>query len=79
MNERQYWNDYMRAYEEGLEATSTKWAPWYVIPADNKAVARVLVSNILTRAMEELKLQFPTVTTEEKLALEEAHKRLVSE
>jgi polyphosphate kinase 2 (PPK2 family) len=51
LNERQYWNDYMRAYEEALEATSTKWAPWYVIPADNKAVARVLVSNILTRAM----------------------------
>lgn len=79
LNERQYWNDYMRAYEEGLEATSTKWAPWYVIPADNKAVARVLVSNILTRAMEELKLEFPSVTKEEKLALEEAHKRLLSE
>jgi precorrin-2 methylase len=69
----------MRAYEEALEATSTKWAPWYVIPADNKAVARVLVSNILTRAMEELNLEFPVVSKEEKLALEEAHKRLVSE
>lgn len=79
LNERQYWNDYMRAYEEALEATSTKWAPWYVIPADNKAVARVLVSNILTRAIEELNLEFPVVTKEEKLALEEAHKRLVSE
>jgi len=79
LNERQYWNDYMRAYEEALEATSTKWAPWYVIPADNKAVARVLVSNILTRAMEELNLEFPVVSKEEKLALEEAHKRLVSE
>lgn len=79
LSERQFWNDYMRAYEEALAGTSTKWAPWYVIPADNKAIARVLVSNILTKAMDDLKLKFPAVTTEEKLALEEAHKRLTSE
>ncbi|MBL8238204.1 MAG: polyphosphate kinase 2 family protein [Bryobacterales bacterium] len=79
LNERQYWSDYMRAYEEALAATSTKWAPWYVIPADNKAMARVLVSNILARAIDDLKLKFPVVTGEEKLALEEAHKRLQAE
>ena len=50
-----------------------------MIPADNKAVARVLVSNILTQAMEELKLHYPVVSKEEKLALEEAHKRLLAE
>jgi PPK2 family polyphosphate:nucleotide phosphotransferase len=79
LNERHFWTDYMRCYEDALQATSTKWAPWYVIPADNKAVARVLVSNILTRAIDELKLQFPSVTKEEKLALDEAHRRLVEE
>ena len=79
LNERHYWDDYMRCYEDALRATSTKWAPWYVIPADNKAVARVLVSNILTRAIDELNLEFPSVTKEEKLALDAAHKRLVEE
>ncbi|HEU0119775.1 MAG TPA: polyphosphate kinase 2 family protein [Bryobacteraceae bacterium] len=79
LNERQYWNDYMRAYEEALEATSTKWAPWYVIPADNKAVARAMVSNILANAIDELKLSYPSVGEEEKIALTEAHKRLMSE
>lgn len=79
VNERQFWNDYMRVYEECLTATSTKFAPWYVIPADNKSVARVLVSNILASAIDDLNLQFPRVTGEEKVALEEAHKRLESE
>jgi len=79
LNERQYWDDYMRAYEDALSATSTKWAPWYVIPSDHKAVARVMVSTILTRAIEELKLNYPTVSKEERLALDEAHKRLLAE
>jgi PPK2 family polyphosphate:nucleotide phosphotransferase len=79
LNERQYWNDYMRAYEEALNATSTKWAPWYVIPADNKAIARALVSNVMTQAINRLDLRFPVVSQEEKLALEEARTRLMNE
>ena len=79
LNERQFWGDYMRSYEEALTATSTKWAPWYVIPADNKALARVLVSNILTKAIEDLKLAYPAVSKEEKAGLAEAQKRLQSE
>ena len=79
LNERQFWGDYMRSYEEALTATSTKWAPWYVIPADNKALARVLVSNILTKAIEDLKLAYPAVSKEEKAGLAEAQKRLRSE
>ncbi len=79
LNERQYWNDYMRAYEDALNATSTKWAPWYVIPADNKAIARALVSNVMTQAINRLNLQFPVVSQEEKLALEEARTRLMNE
>lgn len=79
LNERQYWDDYMRSYEEALRATSTKWAPWYVLPADNKAVARVLASNILTKAIDDLNLKFPIADKEEELALEEARKRLQAE
>jgi PPK2 family polyphosphate:nucleotide phosphotransferase len=79
VNERQHWGDYMRSFEQALTATSTKWAPWYVIPADNKAVARVLVSNILTRSMASLKLEFPSVSKEEKLAFAEALTRLKAE
>ncbi|MSV32726.1 MAG: polyphosphate kinase 2 family protein [Bryobacterales bacterium] len=79
LKEREFWGDYMRSYEEALTATSTKWAPWYVIPADNKALARVLVSNILTKAIEDLKLGYPSVSKEEKAGLAEAHKRLRAE
>ena len=79
LNERQYWDNYMGAYEDALRATSTKWAPWYVIPSNNKAVSRVLVSNILTKAIDDLKLRFPASTKEEKLALGEARKRLEAE
>ena len=79
LKEREFWGDYMRSYEEALTATSTKWAPWYVIPADNKALARVLVSNILTKAIEDLKLAYPSVSKEEKAGLAEAQKRLRAE
>ena len=79
LNERNFWDDYLRAYEDALSATSTKWAPWYVIPSDNKAVARILVSNILTKAISDLGVNFPVVSKEERLALAEARKRLESE
>ena len=79
LNERQYWDDYQRAYEAALNATSTKWAPWYVIPADDKSTARMLASSILTRAIDGLDLEYPKVSREEKLALDESHKRLLAE
>lgn len=79
LNERQYWNDYMRAYEDALKATSTKWAPWYVIPSDNKSVARALVASILTNTIDKLDLEYPKLSKEQKLALGEAHKRLTAE
>jgi PPK2 family polyphosphate:nucleotide phosphotransferase len=79
LNERASWDDYMRAYEEALSATSTKWAPWYVIPADHKAIARVLVSSILTKAIDDLNLKFPTMSKEANVAMDAAHKRLLAE
>ena len=77
--ERARWDDYMRAYEATLSATSTEWAPWYVIPADHKWMARALVAGILTSTIEGLDLHFPEPSSEEKSALEEARRQLEAE
>ena len=60
IEERKYWKQYMKAYEKCLSATSTKHAPWYVVPADDKLNARLIVSRILLDTVERLKLEFPT-------------------
>jgi len=79
VKEREYWDDYMDAYEECLAATSTKHAPWYVIPADNKWVARPLVAVILSETIKGLDLKWPTVTPEQKKAIAAAKKQLEAE
>ena len=70
--ERAFWKDYMEAFEEALSATSTEWAPWYIIPADHKWVARAVVADILTSTISSLHLSYPEVTPEKRKALEEA-------
>jgi PPK2 family polyphosphate:nucleotide phosphotransferase len=77
--ERGYWDDYMKAYEDALSATSTEWAPWYVIPADHKWVARTVVADVITTTIQELDLEYPEVTPEQKKLLEEARKKLAAE
>src|SRR3954447_10383790 len=62
MAERGYWDDYMTAYEDALSATSTEWAPWYVIPADHKWVTRTAVAAIVATTIRELDLKYPEVT-----------------
>jgi PPK2 family polyphosphate:nucleotide phosphotransferase len=79
LKERQSWDDYMDAYQEALSATSKKWAPWYVIPADHKWVARVLVAEVLHLSMRSLGLRYPEVDEAKKKLLEDAHQRLESE
>lgn len=74
--ERAYWDDYMAAYEECLTETSTKWAPWHIIPADHKWVSRAIVAKIVVNAIEELKLQFPRVTEEQLEQIAVARQRL---
>lgn len=66
MRERRFWDEYMSAYEEAISATNTKWAPWYVIPADHKWVARTAVATIVTSAIQSLDLTVPGVGEEEK-------------
>jgi PPK2 family polyphosphate:nucleotide phosphotransferase len=62
VEERRYWDDYMRAYEAALSATSTKASPWHVIPADDKKNARLLISRIVNDALEALDLAFPQLS-----------------
>jgi PPK2 family polyphosphate:nucleotide phosphotransferase len=59
IQERGYWNDYTKAYEKCLSATSTKHAPWYVVPADDKLNTRLIVSQILLDTLADLKLKYP--------------------
>jgi PPK2 family polyphosphate:nucleotide phosphotransferase len=76
IRERGFWDDYMEAYDEMLEATSTEWAPWYVIPADNKFATRALVAFIVSDQIRALKLKFPEVTPEQMKALAAAKREL---
>ena len=59
IEERQYWKQYMKAYEKCLSATSTHHAPWYIVPADDKPNARLIVSRIVLDTLEELRLSYP--------------------
>ena len=79
MAERDYWDEYMRAFEDALSATSTKWAPWYVIPANHKWAARALVADILTTTIQSLGLKYPKVDQQQRKALVEAKAKLESE
>jgi PPK2 family polyphosphate:nucleotide phosphotransferase len=76
LTERGFWDDYMKAYEEAIGATSTKWAPWYIIPADHKWVSRALVARIVIDALESLDLRYPEVTDAQRSIIEEARKQL---
>ena len=59
IRERDYWDDYMQAYQAMLNATSRDYAPWYAIPADNKPYARLLVASLLVDRLQQLKLNYP--------------------
>jgi polyphosphate kinase 2 (PPK2 family) len=74
--EREYWKYYMKAYGECLSATSTRHCPWYVVPADDKDNARLIVSQIILDTLEGLELAYPKTTTERRRELLAIRKRL---
>jgi PPK2 family polyphosphate:nucleotide phosphotransferase len=76
IHERKYWKDYMRAYEACLNATSTHHAPWYVVPADDKENARLIVSQVVLDALGELKMAYPKTTPKRRLELQSIRKLL---
>jgi PPK2 family polyphosphate:nucleotide phosphotransferase len=77
--ERGYWKDYMKAYEELIQNTSTEDSPWYVIPADNKAYARIVVASAIIDALDSMDLKYPKVSEEKIAELSEIKKTLLAE
>ena len=76
VHERECWDDYMKTYEEMIAATSTKHAPWYVVPADNKWYTRLVVAAAIVDTLKELKVAYPAVDPEKRKQLEAARAEL---
>jgi PPK2 family polyphosphate:nucleotide phosphotransferase len=70
VRERQYWDDYMNAYEDMIRQTATRHAPWYVVPADHKWFTRLVVGSAMVEALKDLKLAYPKVDPERRKELE---------
>ena len=79
VKERGYWNQYTKAYEEMLRNTSTDYAPWYVLPADDKWFTRLCLGSIINLKLESLKMSYPAVTKEHKHKLEDIKNQLLAE
>ena len=77
--ERALWDAYMSAFEDALTATSTPWAPWYVIPADHKQLTQALVAQVIVEKIRELDLHWPAVSEADHAANVEARKKLDAE
>ncbi len=77
IQEREYWPQYMKAYEDCLKATSTPHGPWYVVPADDKKNARLIISRIILDLFEDLKMSYPKVTPDRQEELNTIRKQLV--
>jgi PPK2 family polyphosphate:nucleotide phosphotransferase len=79
VKERDHWNDYMTAYREAIEATSTASAPWFIIPADKKWFTRLAVSEVIVQTLKCMDLHYPQVSEDQLTELAEAKKKLESE
>jgi PPK2 family polyphosphate:nucleotide phosphotransferase len=79
IKERSFWKDYREAYEEMIQKTATKHAPWYVIPADNKWFARLIAASAIVEALDGLDLAFPDVDKAKKKELEQIRDSLLAD
>lgn len=79
VREREYWNDYMRAYEDMIRHTATPHAPWFVMPADHKWFTWMVVASAIIDALDSLKLTYPKVDSEKQKELDSARKALIEE
>jgi PPK2 family polyphosphate:nucleotide phosphotransferase len=77
--EREHWDDYMKAYEDAISATSTDWAPWYVVPADHKWFTRLVVAQVIGTTLEELRVDYPRVDAARKKEIARARRLLMRE
>ena len=78
IEERKFWKHYMKAFEECLSATSTRHAPWYVVPADDKENARLIVSQIILDTFEGLEMTYPKTSAKRRRELQSIRKRLAT-
>jgi PPK2 family polyphosphate:nucleotide phosphotransferase len=76
IEERGYWDEYQKAYEQAIAATSTPQAPWFVVPADHKWFTRMVVADVVVETLRDLHLRFPTLTRTQRAELAAARKRL---
>jgi PPK2 family polyphosphate:nucleotide phosphotransferase len=79
VRERAFWDDYQKAFSDVLSRTSTEWAPWYVIPADDKPFARLAAAGVIANALIQIDPSYPTVSDEAKAALQVAKAELEAE
>jgi PPK2 family polyphosphate:nucleotide phosphotransferase len=79
VREREHWDDYMDAYEQTIRQTASKYAPWYVVPADNKWFTRLVVAAAIVENMSALDLEFPKLDEEQLKALQEAKQSLAAD
>jgi len=75
--ERERWDDYMKAYQDMIQNTATKHAPWYVIPADHKWFTRLVVAEVISKTLQSLKLSYPQVDEKKRKELARVRKSLV--
>jgi Polyphosphate kinase 2 (PPK2) len=76
MHERRSWGEYMKAYEELLGATRTAHCPWYIVPADDKRNARLIISSIIHEQLGALGMQYPKIDAKQRQALQRIHRML---
>ena len=79
LKERAYWNNYQSAYDNAIANTSTKSAPWFIIPADEKWFTRYLIGNIICSELKKLDLAYPEISDTERAALLKAKESLLNE
>jgi polyphosphate kinase 2 (PPK2 family) len=76
VHEREYWDDYQKAYEDMIRKTATKHAPWYVVPSDNKWFTHLVISAVIAETLEEIGVSFPKVDAAKRKELQAARQTL---
>ena len=79
IRERKYWKEYWEVYEEALGETSTEKTPWFIVPADDKPNARLIISHLILHALKDLKMSYPKPDKERKKELEAIRQALENE
>jgi len=79
LNERSFWKEYQKAYETAISKTSSDYAPWYIIPADNKWFSHVAIGNVIVDTLKKMKIKMPEISDNEKEALKLAKQELLEQ